>query len=65
MGKTSDHLSDCSFSAAESAGRALISLFSIFSIFYQKLAKNFICFRIRGPDGHPKSPTCGHFKIPH
>ena len=18
-----------------------------------------------GPDGHPKSPTCGHFKIPH
>ncbi len=17
------------------------------------------------PDGHPKSPTCGHFKIPH
>jgi hypothetical protein len=18
-----------------------------------------------GPDGHPKSPTCGHLKIPH
>jgi len=20
---------------------------------------------IKGPDGHPNSPTCGHFKIPH
>jgi len=20
---------------------------------------------LKDPDGHPKSPTCGHFKIPH
>ena len=25
----------------------------------------FHCFQRLGPEGHPKSPTCGHFKIPH
>jgi len=22
-------------------------------------------FEVESPDGHPKYPTCGHFKIPH